>query len=270
MKILFVTDPHGHRKPYLDLIEKVKTCKPDCLIFGGDLFPKIDYYGQRQFARDFFGTCVRRLKNEMPELRILLIFGNMDWITTLPEIQRLQDMGLVEFIHTKIVQIGSVKIFGYSFTPVSPFAPKDWEKFDTREQSIPSQPRSIYIHTDTGKRALSIDEIRSFGTIEDELMGFENELKDKEFVFVSHGPPYNTRLDITWHGVHVGSVAIKNFIMRCQPLISLHGHIHEASRISKSCSDFIGKTMCFNPGDSQEKLNGLLIDLENPGDFIMM
>jgi Icc-related predicted phosphoesterase len=116
----------------------------------------------------------------------------------------------------------------------------------------------------------NLDEIRNFGTIEDDLKNFENKLLGMDFIFVSHGPPYNTLLDITWHGLHVGSTAIRQFIMRCQPLISLHGHIHEASKISKSCRDFIGKTICYNPGDSQQRLNALLINLEKSKDFVLV
>ena len=44
--------------------------------------------------------------------------------------------------------------------------------------------------------------------------------------------------------VHVGSVAIRRFIEECQPLLTLHGHIHESVRITGAFLDRIGRTVC--------------------------
>ena len=42
--------------------------------------------------------------------------------------------------------------------------------------------------------------------------------------------------------VHVGSLAIKNFIQNRQPYLCLHGHIHESSRITGNWKDKINRT----------------------------
>jgi Icc-related predicted phosphoesterase len=42
---------------------------------------------------------------------------------------------------------------------------------------------------------------------------------------------------------HVGSIAVRKAIERYQPLISLHGHIHESPGYQR-----IGRTLCLNPG----------------------
>jgi Icc-related predicted phosphoesterase len=44
----------------------------------------------------------------------------------------------------------------------------------------------------------------------------------------------------------VGSIAIRRFIETRQPLLTLHGHIHESARLSSSWRDFIGRTHCFS------------------------
>jgi len=92
-------------------------------------------------------------------------------------------------------------------------------------------------------------------------------------VFNLHCPPFDTILDVAPEldetlkavtvsgGVmesNVGSKAIRAFIEKHQPLISLHGHIHESRGDCK-----IGRTLCINPGSEypQGILKGALIVL---------
>lgn len=92
-------------------------------------------------------------------------------------------------------------------------------------------------------------------------------------LFNFHCPPHNThidlapRLDETLKPVMiggqiemapVGSVAIRNAIEKHQPLLGLHGHIHESKGAEK-----IGRTLCLNPGSEYTEgiLRGVIIDL---------
>jgi uncharacterized protein len=56
-----------------------------------------------------------------------------------------------------------------------------------------------------------------------------------------------------------GSVAVREAIGRHQPLVALHGHIHESPGRLK-----IGRTFCFNPGSEygQGRLEGVLLRLD--------
>jgi Icc-related predicted phosphoesterase len=56
----------------------------------------------------------------------------------------------------------------------------------------------------------------------------------------------------------VGSKACRKVIERSQPLLGLHGHIHESRGTFK-----LGKTMCINPGSEYTEgiLRGALIEL---------
>lgn len=63
-------------------------------------------------------------------------------------------------------------------------------------------------------------------------------------VLVAHNPPKNTVCDLLPGGVHVGSVAVREFIEEVQPDICLCGHIHEARGM-----DRIGRTVVVNPGN---------------------
>jgi Icc-related predicted phosphoesterase len=57
----------------------------------------------------------------------------------------------------------------------------------------------------------------------------------------------------------VGSPAVRDFIVELQPMLALHGHIHEATGIRR-----LGRTIAINPGSdySTGALNGALITLE--------
>ncbi len=56
-----------------------------------------------------------------------------------------------------------------------------------------------------------------------------------------------------------GSTAVKKVIEETQPLVGLHGHIHESAGIAK-----VGRTVCMNPGSeySQGILKGALVTIE--------
>jgi Icc-related predicted phosphoesterase len=93
-------------------------------------------------------------------------------------------------------------------------------------------------------------------------------------VFNLHVPPYDSDLDIapkldaefriqTSGGQQemapVGSTAVRQAIERHQPLLALHGHIHESKGSRK-----IGRTLCINPGSSYAlgQLDGVIVDLK--------
>lgn len=65
-----------------------------------------------------------------------------------------------------------------------------------------------------------------------------------------HTPPYNTCMDTLASGSHVGSVAVHKQIMRSQPLITLHGHIHETVDINKGkYMEKLGTTCSYAAGN---------------------
>ncbi|MDA2921076.1 hypothetical protein MYX76_16565 [Desulfobacterota bacterium AH_259_B03_O07] len=53
-------------------------------------------------------------------------------------------------------------------------------------------------------------------------------------VYVIHAPPNNTNLDRLYSGQNVGSIAVKLFVQKIQPYITLPGHIHETVDVSGS------------------------------------
>jgi uncharacterized protein len=92
-------------------------------------------------------------------------------------------------------------------------------------------------------------------------------------IFNFHAPPYGTgldeapELDATMRPTHggavmkpVGSTAVRDAILRYQPPLSVHGHIHESRGVAK-----VGRTLTVNPGSSYSDgtLQAALLDI-NP------
>ena len=87
-------------------------------------------------------------------------------------------------------------------------------------------------------------------------------------------PPYQTRLDrAALDGrlfddapldVHVGSIAVRRFIEQRQPLVTLHGHVHESARLTGSWQEKIGRTHCFSAAHDGPELALVRFNPENP------
>jgi uncharacterized protein len=92
-------------------------------------------------------------------------------------------------------------------------------------------------------------------------------------IFNIHVPPYESSLDTAFevdedlryvmkggrpHEVPTGSPAVRQIIEEVQPLLSLHGHIHESKGVTK-----IGRTVAINPGSDYGSghLDGCLVHL---------
>jgi Icc-related predicted phosphoesterase len=94
-------------------------------------------------------------------------------------------------------------------------------------------------------------------------------------IFNLHVPPYDTGLDkaalvnddLTYvtHGGEpvegpVGSHAVRQIIEEYQPVLALHGHIHESRGVTR-----LGRTLCINPGSEYNsgRIHGVLVTLRD-------
>jgi Icc-related predicted phosphoesterase len=109
---------------------------------------------------------------------------------------------------------------------------------------------------------------RSRKKLEKIFIKFRKENKERKLIFISHVPPYNTKIDIIHakkahkkvKGKHYGSKLFKRLLQKYQPVLSISGHIEESKG-----KDKIGKTIILNAGSSHHG-DYVLIDLdENKG-----
>jgi Icc-related predicted phosphoesterase len=111
---------------------------------------------------------------------------------------------------------------------------------------------------------------------EDELAGKIDAVAEQvpdmsRTIFNFHAPPFGTgldeapALDANMRPTHggavmkpVGSKAVKDAILKYEPMLSVHGHIHESRGVAK-----LGRTLSMNPGSSYTDgvLQGAVLDL---------
>lgn len=111
-------------------------------------------------------------------------------------------------------------------------------------------------------RAASLDELAARPTIEADLEALARASDPARTVYVVHTPPWGTRLDVMHGGAHIGSRALRAFVERHQPPLTLHGHVHESPRLTGRIDDRLGRTLCVNPGASRQRLRAVLVDAD--------
>lgn len=252
MKCFFVSDFHGKPDKYKKLFNSIKDESPEIVFLGGDLLPHS--YLVSNFIKDFLVDNLLKLKSELRNLypNIFLILGNDDAKSEEKEIINYSNEGIWEYINFRSIELPKFRVYGYCYTPPSPFMLKDWEKYDVSRYIDPG-----CISPEEGKRTVEVSiEEKKYSTIKkdlDTLFGNQNINND---IILFHGPPYKTNLDrASLDGkfiehipldVHVGSVAIRKLIELKEPKLTLHGHIHESPRLTGSWKDNIGNTRCFS------------------------
>jgi hypothetical protein len=118
---------------------------------------------------------------------------------------------------------------------------------------------------------------------EDELHRLIEEMTSKvknmkNCIFNFHCPPFDTTIDYApklnenlqpttgrdgkYEMIPAGSTAVRGAIEKHQPLLGLHGHIHEGRGVFK-----LGRTLCINPSSEYTEgvLRGVVIDLSDKG-----
>ncbi|MHC1708644.1 MAG: hypothetical protein AB9842_14125 [Bacteroidales bacterium] len=276
----FVSDLHGKMSRYHSLFEKILEEKPQIVFIGGDLLPHTMKKGPgilnaEDFTIQYLPEKFRQLKEKMgvdyPE--IFLILGNDDPRYLETEFINLEGERLWKYIHGRSVQINGYTVTGYAMVPPTPFQLKDWERYDVSRFTDPGCTPPT-----EGFRTTEPDTDIEYTTIQQELKDLSQNLDFSKSVWLFHSPPYQCKLDrAALDGmqfehvpldVHVGSIAIQRFILEKQPWLTLHGHIHESSRLTGSWSDTFNKTLSFNASWDGPELSLIKFHLEDPVEAI--
>lgn len=81
-------------------------------------------------------------------------------------------------------------------------------------------------------------------------------------IWLIHCPPANMDFDLCGSGDRVGSREIYRFIREMQPLVTVHGHIHEAPFLNGGVwAKKLGRTVCIQGGQSYDKLSYVTFNL---------
>lgn len=140
----------------------------------------------------------------------------------------LDNEGKFNLLTLSATKIDGIDFYGYSFTPPNPFKIKDWERRDQKEDNIIFDDVCLLSDYNDKLNPVSSDFLNHLPSIEDDL----DKLNTSNSIWVMHSPPYGGNLDQSHDYKHCGSKAIRKSIECIQPIITLHGHIHEAPDIS--------------------------------------
>jgi uncharacterized protein len=274
-RCLFVADLHGRRNRYETLLAVVEAERPAAVFLGGDLLPSGALprpEGGPAFLRGWLGPRLEGLRERLRASypRILVIFGNDDPRAEEPSLAELEHQGLLEHAHQRRIDVAGVPVYGYACVPPTPFLLKDWERYDVSRFVDPG-----CVSPEEGYRSVPVREgDPKWGTIAGDLEALAGAHDVSRAVFLFHAPPYRTALDraaldgrAVDHApvdVHVGSIAIRRFVEARQPLLTLHGHVHESARLTGAWRDRIGRTVCLSAAHDGPELALVRLDLEEP------
>jgi uncharacterized protein len=297
MKVFFATDIHGSEICWRKFLNAAAFYKADMVILGGDVTGKVlvpilalpgawevtfggkrlrldtqteldeiqrkirdrGYYpavmspDELDSLKEEDGSVDRRFTQEMTrgldrwldmadsklrggEIPCILNGGNDD-IWEIDDI--IEQSPNVSFGEAKVIDIGGFYLASMGWTNPTP-----WNTFREAPEDV---------------LATKIDEVVS-------------QIPDmSRAIFNFHAPPYGTGLDEApaldenlrpTHGgavmKPVGSTAVRAAILKYQPALGVHGHIHESKGIKK-----LGRTLAINPGSSYTDgvLQGAVLDL---------
>ncbi|MGC2477712.1 MAG: metallophosphoesterase [Candidatus Sulfotelmatobacter sp.] len=272
----FATDLHGHTDRYDKLLALIIRDRPTAVFLGGDLLPRSAFSalqsGQADFVRDYLIPVFTRTRDALgvgyPD--VFLILGNDDPRSEEKTFVAAAAEGLWHYIHGQKLFFGDFPVYGLAYVPPTPFLLKDWERYDVSRYVPPG-----CVSPEEGSRTVPTEESEAkWATIQKDLASLVGEDPLDRAVLLLHTPPCDTPLDraaldgrVFEHvplDVHVGSIAVKRFIEERQPLLTLHGHIHEAARLSGEWKIRIGRSVCINGAHDGPELALVRFDLESP------
>lgn len=278
MTCFFVSDLHGSVERYRKLFEAIRKERPQAVFCGGDLLPTglFRLSSSPNLHQDFINECLvpscealrRDLKSEYPHLFVIL--GNDDPRAQEAAILDGAVYGHWEYIHARRVALGDYHVIGYNYVPPTPFLLKDWERYDvSRFVDVGC------VSPEEGRYSVPIaEQEKKYSTIKADLDDLTQGLDLGRTIFLFHAPPHRTNLDraaldgkVIDHvplDLHVGSIAIRRFIESRQPLVTLHGHIHESAGLTGSWCDQIGRTVLLTAAHDGPELALVRFDPDNP------
>ena len=265
MRFLYCTDLHGDVQKYEAVIKYAIENDIKLIHLGADILPKGPNIQERQ--KKFIKVFLKVFYNECKKIGIdvLAFFGNDDLYSRKKYFKEYAQL-LDEVPFEK--EGYTFKAYGY--VPDYPFGYKFWCRAE-HENNLRIDPVQFC-------EPLILNKSNEFEVIEDYPKYLRNQnsickslftrtinIKNiQKSIWLIHAPPANLLLDVCADGRKVGSNTIYEFITNYQPLITIHGHIHESPEYNgNNWYHQENKTLCIQGGQIGFKLHYSIIDIEN-------
>lgn len=263
MKILFVTDLHGSRWKYDKILALAKQHRVNAVINGGDMLPKTgDLFHQDEFITGYLKDHFAAFNQA--DIHYLCYLGNDDLKIFDPLFaETCHQFSFVHCIAQRKIELNGYEFIGMNWVVDYPFRLKDRCRMDSDDYIFQQQFGSGLLSENGKWKEIEnwFTYAKTLPTIEDEMKNLVRPKDISKAVYVIHMPPARLGLDKCSHGAEVGSQAIYNFIEKHQPLLTLHGHIHESPRMTGKWFAELDKTVCIQPGQLHE-LSYAVVDLD--------
>ena len=268
MKILATSDIHQMISKWKDLVKTCQKEKFDVVAIAGDLLPKDTYItGQLPFIKH-----LRKYAKQIQDTgaKVIIALGNDDNQNIIPEMTKAHDEGLWYYVPEKIVEIDGYEFACMPYVPDYPFGYKYWCRGESKEcLRIDPQQFTDPVVVNKNNEFEIIKDYPSYlkqnKTIWDSLTDTAKLVKNiNKSIWLIHAPPANLNLDVCSHGAKVGSYSVLKFIKEYQPLLTIHGHIHESPEYNgHQWKHTENNTLCIQGGQVGFKLHYSTIDIEN-------
>ena len=255
MKLMITSDLHGNTWKYKKLYQEACKVRPDVVINVGDMYPNDgnNLYRQKEYIQNQINEHLEAFNKS--GIYYLCFPGNDDLIMFDGVFQEVCDRyPYIENIAQRKVQIQGYDFIGMSWVADYPFVIKDRCRKDTKDYKIGLQKGTALISTETGLKEISNwkKSVAGLPTIEEELEKLERPADMKKAIYIVHMPPANLGLDVCVNEERVGSQALYSFIKQNQPLLTLHGHIHESPAMTGFWKAEFGSTTCIQAGQTDD------------------
>jgi uncharacterized protein len=308
LRIFFTTDVHGSDVCFRKFLAAAKVYQPDILLLGGDFAGKglvpvlrtdgtlqaqidghevsmpaaewdrlaadinkrgfyaaqldadelaglqadpaaLDRLFRSQIAAQAQRWCALAAERLDPAVRCIITPGNDDPVDADPVYAADER---VEFPESQVCDLGPVAMASLGVVPYTPWSTER----ECSEEELAKRISELLDSLPEGRQAIMNFHCPPYGTGLDDAPELDATLKP----VIRGGRPSI---------VPVGSHAVRDAIKHYQPVISLHGHIHESRGVQK-----IGRTLCVNPGSdySSGVLRGAVVDIAEDGtclDFLL-
>jgi len=297
MRIFFVTDIHGSNVCYRKFLNALRIYNVDVGILLGDLtgkmmIPLVERAGGG-WETTFMGSPMQvETEEELAKLKKTIEMVGYYWVHLTPDEfralkadQTAQDRLFNQLMLARVkewIALADERLAGSSFKVY--MAPGNDDHFEVDE--VISDSAAI-VNCNDRVVMVGEHEMATFAWTNPTPWDTPREKPDEELepmlealiaqihdipnsIFNFHAPPYGYALDLAPEltadliqaadrRIHVGSRAVAKMIEKHQPLLGLHGHIHESRGVQK-----IKRTTIINPGSeySEGILKGVVVILQ--------
>lgn len=250
------------------LVQVCQNEKFDVVAVAGDICPK-DCGIESQLS---FLSSLKKYASKIQNTgaKLVIMLGNDDNQNLINDMVKGDADGLWIYIADKIVPIDGYEFVGMPYVPDYPFGYKFW--CHPEFKNCPKISLYTFCEPLILDENNNMKEIQNFSqwfsnriSIDEMLNNLASKIKNmKKSIWLIHAPPSGAGLDICASGDKVGSQAVLKFIEDYQPMLCIHGHIHESPEYNgHKWNQQIMDTLCVQGGQLGYQLYYSVLDIED-------